>query len=126
MTTNYIHKLGDAFLRPGRIDKIFELKECNSEQIELMIRTFLNKRNNILSNVENTVIDYDKINNNIKLFIKKLTDKNGMSSIKPCELQYYILKYIDNIDDIFNNYKELSCFKKKYIGFILTYIYKHI
>lgn len=111
MTTNHLHKLGDAFLRPGRIDRMFELKECNSEQIELMLRTFINKRANVFKNIDEVVIDTATIDRNIKTFVEKLVNSEGNSTIKPCELQYYILKHIDNIEDIFKNYNELSCFR---------------
>lgn len=113
MTTNHLDKLGDAFLRPGRIDRMFELKECNDEQIELMLRTFIDKRNKLFEKVDKNIPTPEKIEANIRRFVKKLTNKNGMSRIKPCELQYYILKYIDNIDDIFKNYNELSPFVKQ-------------
>jgi shikimate kinase len=107
MTTNYKEKLGDAFLRPGRIDKMFELKRCNGEQIDKMLTILIEKRNTLFKEIDSTNIDQTLIKEKINLFIKNVTNENGESNIKPCELQVYILKYIDNIDDIFNNYREL-------------------
>lgn len=107
MTTNYKEKLGDAFLRPGRIDKMFELKQCNGEQIDKMLTVLINKRNTLFKEIDNKCIDQPLIRDKINLFIKNVTNEKGESNIKPCELQVYILKYIDNIDDIFNNYREL-------------------
>jgi ATP-dependent 26S proteasome regulatory subunit len=154
MTTNYIDKLGDAFLRPGRIDKKFELKECNSEQIAKMINTLLKKKMKIDLNYKKSLdksSDSDNSNNNdsdddsddcvnssvhhknqkkqlkennydeeyekfkmdinlnkrINDFVGRLCDENGQSKIKPCEMQFYILKYITDVDNIFNNYEEL-------------------
>lgn len=104
MTTNHIQKLGDAFLRPGRIDRKFHLRECNHEQIELMLRSFITKRNKIF---KETAVD-PQMDDHIRTFVQHLTDESGMSTIKPCELQYYILKYIDNINDIFDNWQEIK------------------
>lgn len=104
MTTNYIEKLGDAILRPGRIDRKFELKECTAEQIELMVCTIINKSINLM-NMKN--INVEKLKTSLKEFVPKLVDKEGKSQIKPCELQRYILKYIENLDDLFANYQEL-------------------
>lgn len=107
MTTNYIEKLGKAFLRPGRIDCKFELKECNDEQINDMILCFIEKSSRVLKNIGGRIVDMNVVENQIKNLIPLLVDSNGMSNIKPCQLQFYILRYIDNIDDIFTNYREL-------------------
>ena len=134
MTTNYIEKLGDAFLRPGRIDKCFHLAACNHEQIHLMIFTLLKKKLKIDLNYRKSIStdknasksklsseitqeEYNrefenykqqmKLEDKIKQLTNNLCDEKGQSQIKPCELQFYILKYIENVDNIFNNYKEL-------------------
>ena len=105
MTTNYIERLGDAFMRPGRIDKKYELKECNLEQIIKMTRAFITKR----LNVSEEIGKYPErhLEDKIKRFAQRLVDSKDNSNIKPCELQFYLLKYIDEIDQIFVNYSEL-------------------
>jgi ATP-dependent 26S proteasome regulatory subunit len=172
MTTNYIEKLGPAFIRQGRIDRKFELKECNHEQIYTMAKTFITKkikimrdtekpsealptgaptwddrypdeyddgyggacdvygnpiprstlqdqgqhtRDEIVNNIKRTldITNDDKYTNDeyleekLKAFTKRVTNQEGMSNIKPCELQYYLIKNIENIDDIFNNVEGL-------------------
>jgi hypothetical protein len=49
----------------------------------------------------------DNVKDKLDLFVKNLIDENDMSKIKPCQLQVYLLRYIENIDNIFNNYQEL-------------------
>ena len=114
MTTNFINRLGDALLRPGRIDVKYELKECNDEQIYEMVRYYITKKLDILKSKVNVLDEtekkyYDNTILNIKIqeFVNKLIDENKLSNVKPCELQTYLLKYIKNIDQIFENYKEL-------------------
>ena len=112
MTTNYIERLGAAFLRPGRIDVKFELTECNAEQIEEMTRSFLLKRLDMsnkffVTNESEKAYTQDEIDSLIQKFVKHLADENGKSKVKPCELQFYLLRYIRNIQDIFDKYYEL-------------------
>ena len=121
LTTNHIEKLGDAFIRPGRVDARFELKECNKEQIYEMVLSFINKswalfresKKECLDNdEEQKKWDYVKDHNDEILqkiidFSKAVTDKNGDSVFKPCEIQSYLLKHIDNLDNLFGNYDEL-------------------
>ena len=114
MTTNNIHKLGSALIRPGRIDTKHELKECNDEQIFAMIRTFVNLYIEVQSeNKEFKVDEYIPENYEVKVeqFVQQLLQGNEFSHLKPCDLQFYILKYIENVDDIFDNIGEL--FKSK-------------
>jgi len=108
MTTNYLERLGPAFLRPGRIDVKFELRECNAEQIEDMTRTFLVKRLDMsdkffASNGTEPTYTQAELDRRILEFVGRLNKAN----IKPCELQFYLLRYIRNIQDIFDNYTEL-------------------
>ena len=109
MTTNYIEKLGEAFLRPGRIDNKFELKECNHEQIRDMLTTFITKRNNLYSQLNTKYVEINEhlLADKIENFVYNVTNSYGQSNIKPCHLQYYILKYIDELELIFDNYYEL-------------------
>ena len=106
MTTNDLTKLGDAFIRPGRIDKLFELKECNEEQIISMTTGFIRKRNNVFVEDKN-IYKQDQIDESISQFAQKLVKRDKTTNIKPCELQFYLLKYIENVDEIFRNYNEL-------------------
>lgn len=105
MTTNYIDRLGPAFLRPGRIDRIFELGPCCAEQIKKMVEYFIKKRLKMIEKKETELKEYE---NKIENFINKLTDSSGKSLLKPCELQTYLLRHIENIDDIFKYIDELD------------------
>jgi chaperone BCS1 len=104
MTTNYLEKLGDAFLRPGRIDRKFELKECNHEQLKKMMSTIIGKSIKLMD-LKN--VDENKLKENIESFVAKIVDKDGNSKIKPCEMQRYILKHIENLDMMFENHGDL-------------------
>ena len=44
----------------------------------------------------------------ISEFSKKLVNEDKMSNVKPCQLQYYILRYIENPEKLFSNYHELD------------------
>lgn len=111
MTTNYIDRLGPAFLRPGRIDVKFKLSECNSEQITEMTKTFLLKRmgmqGKIFADDEPLKYSENDLNEKIETFVKRLVDADGKSKIKPCALQFYLLRYIRHVEDIFTKYDEL-------------------
>jgi len=103
MTTNYIEKLGDAFLRPGRIDRKFLLKECNKEQIIKMTNNILDK----YFKISGESVDKKMLEGKINDFADKLLNRQEFSNVTPSKLQVYLLRYVQNIDDIFNNYKEL-------------------
>lgn len=116
MTTNHLEKLGDAFIRPGRIDRMFHLAECNKEQIVKMLWSFITKKiklqqtyykQNGINNYENDKYTTKYLTQKITEFSNLLVNRDDMSNIKPCELQQYILSNIDNIDDIFDNYHML-------------------
>lgn len=114
MTTNYIERLGQAFLRPGRIDCKFELKECDREQIEIMTKYFVRNRIKLAKEVFSMNIDKNgdysgsKLSEIVSNFSSKLVDNNGNSHLKPCELQSYLLKHIDNIPDVFENVDSIA------------------
>lgn len=105
MTTNYIEKLGKAFIRPGRIDKIFLLKECIHEQIVDMVTSFIEKRKNM--NIGKS-LEKETYTEEINDFANKLCDTDGNSKIKPCDLQNYLLNHIKDVYEIFSCYKELA------------------
>lgn len=114
MTTNYLDKLGEALIRPGRIDHKYMLGPCDYEQIcnmtSYIITTSIRLiKSNELENIEINLegFDINNLHDKIKEFSLKLVDENKKSIIKPCKLQQYILKYIENINNIFNNYHEL-------------------
>lgn len=108
MTTNYIDKLGDAFIRPGRIDTKYELKECNQEQICRMISSFIEKRQSVaIYGTKLTNIDWEDMDRKTKEFAMSICDEQGQSKIKPCALQFYILKHLQNVEDIFKHRDQL-------------------
>jgi chaperone BCS1 len=86
MTTNYVEKLGNALIRPGRIDVKFELTYCCEQQIIRMIECFCNK----ISSAE-----YKKIN--------IIATELAARKIRPCQLQFYLLKYENNVTAILDN-----------------------
>jgi 5-methylcytosine-specific restriction endonuclease McrBC regulatory subunit McrC len=56
--------------------------------------------------------EYDKFTNEyletrIQDFIQCVVDREGNSSIKPCQLQFYVIKHLTNLDDIFDNWETL-------------------
>lgn len=108
MTTNYIDKLGQALIRPGRIDNKFELKECDSHQIISMVKNYIDK----YINTQKSDFDIDNYlptdyNEKLDNFTKLLLNNKEHSHIKPCILQYHILRYINNPQHIFDNIHEL-------------------
>ncbi|XWV26832.1 AAA family ATPase [Tupanvirus soda lake] len=123
MTTNYKEKLGDALIRPGRIDFSLELTYCDHHQIVQMTQNMIIKSYEIIGEMlsdkkdENSKCLSKFVFNNpyttsgliheINKFADNLTQGKITSRVKPCELQVYILKYLDNVDNILNNYKEL-------------------
>ncbi len=116
LTTNHIERLGDAFIRPGRVDARFELKECNREQIEVMVKSFIDKSVELIDLTRDECLGEEdeakkyscsNLPQRIREFANHLTNSSGESVLKPCEIQSYLLKYIDNPDDLFGNYSEL-------------------
>lgn len=112
MTTNYIDKLGDALIRPGRIDHKYLLGPCDYNQIVQMTTYIIKKNLSLLTKNNFHKLDLDKYNDEyledkVSCFAKKIVDEKNHSIVKPCALQQYILKYIEYIDPIFENYQEL-------------------
>lgn len=114
MTTNYIDKLGDALIRPGRIDHRYMLGTCDYEQIYNMTHYIVTKSLDLIqtNHLENLLTDTKKYDDKylekyVGLFASKLVNENKESKIKPCQLQQYILKYIENPDELFEHYEEL-------------------
>ena len=117
MTTNYIEKLGSAFTRAGRIDSKFKLDYCNKEQIIKMTSTIINNYFTIFKENEDYYISQnikyelnaELLKSKIEEFADKCTnDDKQLAAFTPSSLQVYILRYIKNIDDIFNNYDDLK------------------
>lgn len=104
MTTNYIEKLGNALIRPGRIDSMFELKECNEEQIISILNNFIDiKLKMDMDENHKKYLNKKYLDNYINRIVKKLIDENGNTKIKPCEFQIFLMKNIKNIDLIYEN-----------------------
>lgn len=114
MTTNYIERLGQAFMRAGRIDCKFELKECNREQIEQMVTFFVKNRISLAETVFKKDLDPegqykdDHLIAKAKVFSAHLVDSSDQSHLKPCDLQSYLLKHIDRIENVFSNVESLK------------------
>lgn len=77
ITTNYIHKLDSALIRPGRIDFILNFTYAIEEQIKKMFKRITTATN------EETNYFYDKFN-----------ELN--TNITMAEFQQFLLPYIDN------------------------------
>lgn len=86
-----------------------------------MVRSFINKSYELfVASAEETLdnsaetkkwdsirADNAGINKKIADFASRLTNSTGESIFKPCEIQSYLLKHIDNLDDLFGKYDEL-------------------
>ena len=118
MTTNYVEKLGEALIRPGRIDHKYVLGPCDRKQIVQMTTLIITKSITLMKAKEAErkeqslpplwkICDDDYIKENIEIFADNLVDKNGESKINPCKLQQYILKNIEDTSNVFKNYGEL-------------------
>lgn len=119
MTTNYKHKLGDALIRPGRIDHSIELGYCDRQQIIDMTSNLIIKSYDIISEIKSTkshneskfifINPYhsDELMSMIESFADNLLQGEEISRVKPCELQVYVLRYLDNVEYIFKNYHQL-------------------
>lgn len=119
MTTNHKEKLGDALIRPGRIDYIFCIDYCTKNQIIEMvfkilnILTFnsalnedeINALNEKITDFANKIINmFDDINNN-SISLTGLS--NNKIGVTPAKIQAYVMKYSNNLELLFNNYTEL-------------------
>lgn len=119
MTTNYKHKLGDALVRPGRIDHSIELGYCDRQQIIDMTNSLIIKSYNLISEIKSTKFSHEtkikfinpysseELMRMIEIFADNLLQGEEISRVKPCELQVYILRYLDHVDSIFQNYHQL-------------------
>jgi len=119
-TTNHIEMLGDALLREGRMDCKFELGFCNTEQVYKMAKSFITRKFNIINEQskdakaktiqnpsdEKYMLDDEYLETRLKEFANALVT-NGKSNIKPCELQAYLLRSIEDIDALFDSYHKL-------------------
>jgi ATP-dependent 26S proteasome regulatory subunit len=126
MTTNYIDKLGTAFLRPGRIDRKFHLSHCNDEQLYQMLHNFVKQRLALMETAikklktqnsfdteyleqNKKYLDWDLLDTHIREFIHIIKTSNDKYT--PAQMQQYLIRNIENIDNIFNN---VHCIKESY------------
>jgi len=126
MTTNYADKLGKAFLRPGRIDRKFNLTYCNDEQLYKMLHNFVKQRLSLMENAltesdnedkktkvqtnsfeteyadkNMRYLDYDYLDLRVRKFVDYLTTCSD--TYTPAQIQQYLIRNIENIDNIFDN-----------------------
>lgn len=131
MTTNYIEKLGQAFLRPGRIDRKFMLTYCVEEQMYKMLNNLIKQRLNLMNlalkkmdkedkgaigngfifeieNMESNkkYLDVDFKNMKIQKFCKTVSESGDKYT--PAQMQQYLVRNTENIDDIFNNVNNIK------------------
>ncbi|OAF68793.1 hypothetical protein A3Q56_03461 [Intoshia linei] len=79
MTTNYVERLDEAIIRPGRVDSKYLIGNCSSFQILQMYMKFYPKEPEHLS----------------RIFLDKLS-KQLDGCISPAQLQGYFMLYKDN------------------------------
>jgi len=87
MTTNYRNKLDGALKRPGRIDEIIQFDYCKRNEIEKLYNNFFPKETK-----------FEKLYEKIK----------EIDNLTICFLQQYFLKYLYDVDNLYNNTKEIS------------------
>ena len=113
MTTNYYEKLGQALIRPGRIDFCLELTFCDKDQIVQMTHNIIKSSYKIIHQHDMKNILFHNPYNDTQLcakieeFADNIMCNRPLSTIKPCELQTFILRHIENVEHIFNCYHEL-------------------
>lgn len=113
MTTNYYEKLGSALIRPGRIDLCLELSFCDRYQLIMMTKNMIKNSYLIVAQEMKSKIKFfnpytpDELDHQIEIFADNIIGNNILSCVKPCELQTYILKYVNNLKLLFSSYHEL-------------------
>lgn len=72
MTTNHIEKIDPAIYRPGRVDKIIEMKKCDHYQISKIFKRFIKRdiSDEILVRIKEYTFTPAEIISEIKKFIK--------------------------------------------------------
>lgn len=133
MTTNYVENLGQAFLRPGRIDRKFNLNYCNDEQIYKMIHNFVKQRLALMEKAlkekeeeseedpkkiklnafeteyadrNSQYLDYNYLDDKVRQFVDYLM--NSETKYTPAQMQQYLIRNIENIDNIFDNVGQIK------------------
>lgn len=95
ITTNHPDKIGDALLRPGRIDRKFKLDYASNEDIlEYFILFYTYFK-----------IDKKIINDLANEFIKQIRNYEYGSKITIAELQQYLIQFTSNTDKMLSNIK---------------------
>lgn len=122
MTTNYREKLDPALIRSGRIDHQIYLGYCTRQQIIDMTTNIINKLLKLYEKDKLALHEENKKYNDKNLLKQKIDSfaSNILSLycnkeiyeedtfFTPASLQNYILENIENIDNIFDNYKMLE------------------
>lgn len=77
-----------------------------------MTRNIISKRLSMFAKPEEQEqFTGDKLDKKLKEFSNILCDEIGMSKLKPCDLQYYLLTHIEDIDELFNGVDDLKNLK---------------
>jgi len=105
-TTNCLHLIDKALIRPGRFDVLLHFDNANENIIEQIIEHFASKLTTFNIKSDN------KLSISQKEQIKKYSKYNEKNFFSPAKISQICLTYIDN-DDYFN--KVIECIKKEYI-----------